>query len=344
MKRKFLIIGSGYRAAFYARIALGLPEMYEVPLMYCRSDEKAAKMRKLCHIFTTTSIDDCLAYGADFAVVAVNKASIAKVSVQWAGYGIPVLAETPIGMTSSDLKLVEDALHQGRHIECAEQYRYEPVHSAWLSVLKTGIIGEVSQMTCSAGQYYHGFDLITSYLQSERIPCDIHAFSYSAPLIETDSREGLITDRRKKLETRTSAVLKFENGKQAFYDYTDVQDRSLIRRKYFNVRGTAGEITNARISFVNQAGHVENYKLKRKLKQDGSGTAALYLKDTCVYANPYPSSSLSDDETSMALCMDRLFDKRDPESIRDALYDAKFRICMEDAVHTPFILVHCQPN
>ena len=82
-KYHFIIIGSGWRSLYYVRIAKAMSDILCLDAMYCRTQEKADKMAEEFGIHTTTSIEECVGYKPDFAVVAVNKTSICDVSIEW---------------------------------------------------------------------------------------------------------------------------------------------------------------------------------------------------------------------------------------------------------------------
>ena len=81
-KYHFIIIGSGWRALYYVRVAKALPEIFSLDAMYCRTQEKADLIAGQYQIHTTTSIEECVAYKPDFAVVAVKKDAICDVSME----------------------------------------------------------------------------------------------------------------------------------------------------------------------------------------------------------------------------------------------------------------------
>lgn len=97
-KYHFIIIGSGWRALYYVRVAKALPEIFCIDAMYCRTQEKADLIAGQYQIHTTTSIEECAAYKPDFAVVAVKKDAICDVSMEWLDRGITVLSETPAAL------------------------------------------------------------------------------------------------------------------------------------------------------------------------------------------------------------------------------------------------------
>ena len=98
MHLSYLIVGSGYRAKFYARIARTYPSLFSA-LFLCRSEEKAALMLRETGVPAVWSTEEAEAFRPDFVVVAVNKTSITDVCIEWASRGYPVLMETPAGMT-----------------------------------------------------------------------------------------------------------------------------------------------------------------------------------------------------------------------------------------------------
>ena len=125
-KIRYIIVGSGWRSQFYVRIAKAMPERFEAAAMLCRTEEKARLMHEQTGVYTTISEAECQQLKPDFIVVAVDKASIFKVSRHWLDKGWPVLCETPAGLNIENL---EDAwqLHcYGTRFQVAEQYYLYP--------------------------------------------------------------------------------------------------------------------------------------------------------------------------------------------------------------------------
>lgn len=99
----FIIVGSGWRAMYYVRVAKAMPELFCLDAMYCRRQEKADKIAQEYGINTVTSIDDCINMRPDFAVIAVSKASICDTAIEWMDRGMTVLSETPAGLDTESL-------------------------------------------------------------------------------------------------------------------------------------------------------------------------------------------------------------------------------------------------
>lgn len=51
----FVVVGSGFRSLFYARIAKRFPQFFTLKYLLCRTEEKAQKLNAEYGIPTTTS-------------------------------------------------------------------------------------------------------------------------------------------------------------------------------------------------------------------------------------------------------------------------------------------------
>ena len=163
-KYHFIIIGAGWRALYYVRIAKAMPDIFCLDAVYCRTQEKADKIAREYQIHTTTSKEECAAYKPDFAVIAVNKAEICNVAVEWMDRGITVLSETPAALDIEALKKLYGYYKAGKKQVVAEQYREYPSNKAALRLMGSGIIGDVNCMNISLAHEYHGVSLMRAYL------------------------------------------------------------------------------------------------------------------------------------------------------------------------------------
>ena len=105
---RYLIVGSGYRAEYYGRIAMMYPELFRA-MYLCRSEEKTARMTKNTGCPATVSREEALAFGPDFIVEAVDRSHGSDVSLEWAERGFPVMAETPVAASWAQWKAVRAA-------------------------------------------------------------------------------------------------------------------------------------------------------------------------------------------------------------------------------------------
>lgn len=252
-KYHFIIIGSGWRALYYVRVAKALPEIFSLDAMYCRTQEKADLIAGQYQIHTTTSIEECVAYKPDFAVVAVKKDAICDVSMEWLDRGITVLSETPAALDTDSLNKLYSYYKCGKKQVVAEQYREYPNIKASLKLINEGIIGDVSCVNVSLAHEYHGISLIRAFLgvnPGEKYT--VSAKTYEFPTTQTLTRYDKFTDGRIAGKKRCVATFEFESGKVAWYDFDSEQYRSPIRKNTLKVQGVRGELIDDCVYYLDE--------------------------------------------------------------------------------------------
>lgn len=249
----FLVVGSGWRSRFYARIAQRYQKQFYMIAMLCRTEDKAAIMRNKYHILATSREQDCIDRKPDFVVVAVDKASMYEVTKYWVMKGFPVLCETPAGCSLEQLKeLWKLKVKHGAKIQVAEQYYRYPMLAAGLKQLQTGRLGEPYAVSLSLAHDYHGASLIRRMLGIGMEPVTMYGSVRNYPVQETDSRDGAITDGSVKMHGRQWITMEFADGKLAQYDFSGVQYHSFIRSRHLNVQGQNGEWNDTYIRYVDE--------------------------------------------------------------------------------------------
>lgn len=111
---RFGIIGSGWRSLYYVRAALASADRFELCGMVCRRKEKAAVIAAEYGIPVFTDPQDLLKASPMFVVVAVDKAHVLEVSIEWLRKGIAVLAETPAAADIASLRLLRETIQSGK--------------------------------------------------------------------------------------------------------------------------------------------------------------------------------------------------------------------------------------
>ena len=354
-KYHFIIIGSGWRALYYVRVAKALPEIFCIDAMYCRTQEKADKMAEEFSIHTTTSIEECVGYKPDFAVVAVNKTSICDVSIEWMDRGITVLSETPAALDMDSLKklyryhMSDDKTDKKQVV--AEQYREYPYNKARINLVNSGVLGDISCLNISIAHEYHGFSLIRAYLGIK--PDENYTVSgkiYEFPTTQTLTRYDKFTDGRTAPKKRCVAVFEFESGKVAWYDFDSEQYRSPIRKNMIKVQGVRGELINNELYYLdeNNVGRKETIVTDINKVMTGNGNPNLAqvneikkiaFGDKILYEPVWGLRGLSEDETAIAtlMCKTAEYSRGQalpPYSLENALADAYAAILLDEAVRT----------
>ncbi len=347
MKKRFVIVGSGWRSLYYVRIAKALPEEFELCAMLCRTGEKAEKMATEHSIYTTTSIEECINMQPDFVVVAVSKASIADVSKEWMNYGFTVLCETPASLDVEVLRELWQLHLDGKKLVVAEQYIYYPRYQAMLDVLNKNIIGEPDCINISLAHEYHGASLIRAFLRENvATSFTISAKTYEFPTVETMNRYEKIMDGRQAMKRRTVATIEFADGKVAWYDFDSEQYRSPIRKNFVKVQGCRGELMNDEVFYLDENNEPCYGKLEvaERLVATKDPNPNLHtvreiekitFNDENIYEPVFGLCGLAEDENAIAKIMQRAAEY-DPEfarkALQNALQDAYMAILMQRAV------------
>ena len=354
-KYHFIIIGSGWRSLYYVRIAKAMPDILRLDAMYCRTQEKADKMAEEFSIHTITSIEECVGYKPDFAVVAVNKTSICDVSIEWMDRGITVLSETPAALDMDSLKklyryhMSDDKTDKKQVV--AEQYREYPYNKARINLVNSGVLGDISCLNISIAHEYHGFSLIRAYLGIK--PDENYTVSgkiYEFPTTQTLTRYDKFTDGRTAPKKRCVAVFEFESGKVAWYDFDSEQYRSPIRKNMIKVQGVRGELINNELYYLdeNNVGRKETIVTDINKVMTGNGNPNLAqvneikkiaFGDKILYEPVWGLRGLSEDETAIAtlMCKTAEYSRGQalpPYSLENALADAYAAILLDEAVRT----------
>lgn len=248
---KYLIVGSGYRAEYFARIAAKRPALFQT-MFLCRAQEKAAAVSGRTGVPAVASLTEALAFRPDFVVVAVDRGHVADVTAEWAERGFAVVAETPVGSTPEQVDRIRALSESGAKIVCAEQYHRHPVMANGLRLVREGLIGEPRSLYLSLAHDYHGMSLIRQLLGTRGESYELQITRMNSPVVATDSRYGAILDGSTVPEERDIITITFSSGKTALYDFSPVQYRSYIRSRHLTLRGERGEWSDRVISYVDQ--------------------------------------------------------------------------------------------
>ena len=336
----YVIVGSGYRAAYFGRIAAAYPDLFRA-LFLCRSREKAALMQKSTGIGAVTEREACLSFRPDFIVVAVDRPHVADTAEEWLALGYPVLAETPIGDTEEKLvRLWRWQEEKKARIVCCEQYRRYPVLAAGLEAVARGMIGKPVSAYLSLAHDYHAFSLIRGMLLSEGEAYALRGAEQLSPAVETDSRQGAILDGRIGKEERKVIQIAFSSGKTAVYDFAPLQYRSFIRSRHLTVRGERGEWSDRIIFHLDESGQPRRIHLMPDVPAAYRALDNQALRDLRKTWQPELFLDTAQDEFAIAsilLDMEKyLQGGKPPYPLRDALEDAYFWLLAQKAVQSPW--------
>ena len=281
----FAVVGAGFRAAAYWRLAARLEDVVCV----------GAVMRspRPLPVPGFRSLAECLAAARpDFLVTAlpwtVNPAVIAEA----VGHGVPVLAETPPAPDLAGLRELWAAVGASGLVQVAEQYLLMPTHASRLAAVRAGLIGTPSQVQVSSTQLYHAVSLMRGMLSVRCGPVTVRASRHRAPLVDPLNRAGWTDDPEPHLATTTIAMLDFGGGRSGLYDFTDNQTRNQLRFRRIVVRGSHGELRDDEIVRLAGARTIVRTPLVR--------TDDITLGDRVLFRNEFAGERLNDDEIATA--------------------------------------------
>ena len=341
----YIIVGSGYRAEYFGRIAQTYPSLFRT-LFLCRSEEKAALMKRHTGLDATVSAADCLAFHPDFIVVAVDRGHVADVAEEWIQRGFPVVTETPVGDTVEKLRKLRQWEKRGAKIVCCEQYFRQPILAAGLNAVQRGLIGEPSSLYISLLHDYHAASLIRkALLTAPGEPFTLRGERRENAVTETDSRYGAILDGRNTRAARDTVYVSFSSGKQAIYDFCPVQYRSFIRSRHVTVRGARGEWNDTVILHLDRENRPQRTFLLPEIPEKYRALDTQALRDKRRNWQAELAPDTVQDEFAIASILldmgDYLAGGPSPYPLCDALEDAYFWLLLEQAVKNPWQEIVC---
>lgn len=264
-KAKICIVGSGWRAEYFLRVAKAHEDEFEVSYVLCRREEKAQYISDKFNVPTTLDEQDIIDANPDFIIVVVTRALGSTTALKWKEKGFCVIMETPLGDTLEQILEIKKLKNSGGKLLVAEQYRYYPTYKAIIDAVKEGMIGDPVCVNASIAHDYHGFDVIREILlEPVNARFTMRTDRYDLPVTKTGDRFNVYTDGELITKNRAKVDIHYEDGKLAFYDFDSDQYHSTIRHNTIKVTGTRGEIIDGILYYLDE----ENIAHKKILSED----------------------------------------------------------------------------
>ncbi len=312
---RFIVVGGGWRAAYYVHTARMLPELMQVTGVMVRGSEKRAAFARKYGVPAVETLDELLAFPHDFALNAGGRMVMHEIALPLLERGIPVLSETPPAADTPALIAMWNRLSgMDTPFLVAEQCFLRPYQQAVQAIIDGGMIGAPVDVTMSMFHEYHALSLIRMNLGTGMEPCRISARTVKERLVETAGRGGLRYGGGIIEDSRQLALIEFESGKSACIDFIMDQYFSHIRATYTRVRGERGEIFGDEARYISPDGEFISAKLRRAElgrtdNLEGFSLRGIMLGDKYIYRNPLEEKSstdykrLNDDEIAVAGCL-----------------------------------------
>lgn len=302
---RFGIVGRGWRAESFRRIAGLLPRQLELVGVVTRTSETARTTEKAWRVPTYTTIADLLEAAPEFVVSAVPWAANPGVVEAVAGVGVPVLCETPPAPDLEGLRQLWSEVGDSNLVQVAEQYPLYPGHAARRAVLATGELGTPTSVQVSSTHLYHAVSMIRCFLDVGFQDATVRANAFHAPLVDPQDRAGWTGDTAEHKATTTLATIEFSSGAMGLYDFTDNQWHNPLRARRIVIRASRGEIVDDHVVRLVDGRTVTGSDIVRRqtgwdLNLEGFHLDHLSYNGAPMYRNPVPGARLSDEEIAIA--------------------------------------------
>jgi predicted dehydrogenase len=341
---RFAIVGAGWRTTFFLRVVSALGERFNLEGVLTRSLERAREVEATYGVRASADLQDLLGAGrAEFVVLSVPRSATVGLLEELTRARTPVLCETPPAPDVEGLQRVSALVASGARVQVAEQYQYQPLHSARLALTDGGVIGDVSMASLGVCHDYHAFSLMRRHLKITGEPAALRA---SVVRSKVESGFGTSGPRRSRgvvEEVRTVGIIEFSSGHLGTYDFADQQYFSYIRSPRVVLRGSQGEIADHDVRVINDLDRPVTMELHREQTGEdgdlgGNSLRGISMGDKWVYTNPFPGARLSDDEIAIATELERMGRySRGGEAfygLADACQDHYLSLCLHRAAAT----------
>ena len=311
MPQKFGLVGGGWRAEFFLRIARDLPEQFPLAGIVVRDAGKREKLRAAWSVPVFATVEELLAQGQPaFVVTSVPWGANLPLMELLSARQVPILSETPIAPALEDLRRVAELAAAGARIQLAEQYLFQPMHAARLALINAGKLGTIYEADVSFAHGYHGISLLRNYLQTGlRLP-RITARKFPSRIVAGPGRGG--APKEHKVVETSRVIAQFDYGDRlGIFDFSGDQYFSWIRSPRLLVRGEQGEINGDRVRLLKDFRTPVDFTLARQetgqeANLEGRHLRAILGGGEIVYQNPFAPARWSDDEIAVATCLAKM--------------------------------------
>lgn len=303
---RFGLIGTGWRAAFFRRLALQAPEHFRLAGVVTRTAERAAEVASAWQVPAVQSVGELVRTARpEFVVVCVPWGQTAAATIACVEEGVATLAETPPAADLDGLRALWQRVGSTARVQVAEQYLLMPGHRVRRTVAREGTIGEVTSVQVSSTHLYHAVSMIRGLLEVGRDPVTVTARSFTAPLADPLNPDGWTGSAQPQPRETTLALLDLGAGRSAVYDFTDNQWWNPLRARRIIVRGSRGEIADDTVVRLLDATTPVTSTIQRRrsgvdLDLEGVDLQHISFDGRVLYRNPFVGARFSEDDLAVA--------------------------------------------
>ena len=306
---RLAIVGSGWRAAFFARLARLLPEQFTLVGFAARQASTARAVTAQWGVPAVQSPEELVrALRPDLVVTSVPRSANEAVVTALVAAGARVLSETPPASDLAGLRRLWSAVGGTQRVQVAEQYLLMPGHAARQEIVARGVIGKATSVQLSSTHGYHAVSMMRGLLGVGFDAVTVQARRFVADLADPLNRAGWTDDASPKPAGTVLATLDFGDGRSGLYDFTDNQWHNQLRLRRILVRGSLGELADDTVVHLMAPRTIVTSRLTRAqlghdLNLDGHDTEHLLFEGNVVWRNPFLGLRLMDEEIAIAAMM-----------------------------------------
>jgi hypothetical protein len=340
---EFAIVGAGWRAEFFLKAAQELPDLFHVCAVVARNPERAAYIRSKWNVEVVSDIAEIEGSSRPaFFILSLPAEIMPEMMKRLTDKNRFVLAETFPAQSAAAIEKCYSQIGAPALVQIAEQYWRQPVHAARLNIVKSGLLGGVSQAQVSVAHGYHGVSLLRKFLGIGFENCSITGKMFMNKIVKGPDRDGYPAEESVGEAGQKFAVLDF-GEKWGVFDFTDEQYFSGIRAPRVLLRGERGELMNGELRYLLDFKTPVEYDLHRVQSGTYGGLGTPHISginagDKWYYVNPYGSARLNDDEIAVATVLSDMSAYVNGGgsfyTLAEGSQDQYFSLMMEEAMRT----------
>jgi len=342
---KIAVVGAGWRADFYLRIAQMMSENFEIVGVVARKEQVRSQVHEKYNVPTFASIDELLKIEKpDFAVSSVSWDSNPLVVQTLVQAGVFVLSETPPAPTVEALEDLWRLVGSSEMVQVAEQYLYLPGHSTRLALVKNGVIGQPTSVEVSSTHGYHAISIMRGFMDAGFEETSIVSRRFDAPLVDPLKRGRWNSDMNPQQAGTTISLVDFGGNKSGIYNFVDNLWHNQLRHRRIVIRGSKGEIVDDRVIRLIDgpaivSSEIKRYQLGYDLNLDGFDTEHLSFDGEVLFKNPFVGLRLMDEEIAIATLMVAMADWINgnapaPYPLRQGCQDQYLSLAIDESLKT----------
>lgn len=312
---RFGVVGSGWRAEFFVRVARLMPDRFRCVGVVTRTAERGAQVEAAWGVPTVRTVEELLTGAVPGAAAAPDRPELVVTATPWpvtpdvvrelVDASVPVLAETPPAPDVDGLRALWADVGASGLVQVAEHSPSMPQHRARRAVIEAGTIGEPTSVQISSTHLYHAVGLGRYLLGAGRGPVTVRAQAFTTPLIDPVGRFGPTGATAPEPRRSILATLDLGDGRTILYDFTDNQWYNPLRSNRIVVRGTHGEIVDDTVTrWVDErtviTSRIERRQTGIEQNLEGFDLHHISLDGRVLHRNPFAGARLADDDLAVA--------------------------------------------